>query len=423
MSIANPIKFFHSGMQGAPSMTNAFGDMIAVLDACLVNGFNSKVIASITSAGGIATATITAGHLYAAEQVVLIAGCDQAEYNGDQRINWINATQFQFPVSGTPASPATTATSMTVKASPLGFQKAFAGTNKAAYRSQNALSPKNYLRVDNATHTGWVTGRQIQGKVTIGRTMTDVDTFSSDYAPYSSSNSFPDWGWFKWHQSEGSNSGTATVNNGATASTWVLVGDDRAFYFLVGQGAGGFGARRMYGFGDLESFKVGDVYGTFLWAADNYNEAGTASDPVPPYGPQCGSFGPANGQGQLLFKAYTGVGGSVGVAKISLGTFQDVTNNIQSGYNTGISWPNGPDQAMVIHPAYALESAAHLRGTFPGLYCIHNNMGAALGDLTVVDSVVNYSGRKFLAVSVSRRDSGADGSPRVLFDLTGPWRS
>lgn len=61
---------------------------------------------SITSANGIATA-ICADHGNSDGSPVTIAGAAQSAYNGTQQVRRIDANTFTFPVSGSPASPAT----------------------------------------------------------------------------------------------------------------------------------------------------------------------------------------------------------------------------------------------------------------------------------------------------------------------------
>ena len=53
------VKYFNSGMTGAPQIVNNWGDLVTMLDACLVNGFALKAIDTLTLADGIATATIS----------------------------------------------------------------------------------------------------------------------------------------------------------------------------------------------------------------------------------------------------------------------------------------------------------------------------------------------------------------------------
>ena len=67
------VKYFNSGMTGAPQIANNWGDLVTMLDACLVNGFALKAIDTLTCADGVATASISAGHAYRPEQVVEIA--------------------------------------------------------------------------------------------------------------------------------------------------------------------------------------------------------------------------------------------------------------------------------------------------------------------------------------------------------------
>ena len=35
------VKYFSSGMTGAPQIANNWGDLVTMLDACLINGFYS----------------------------------------------------------------------------------------------------------------------------------------------------------------------------------------------------------------------------------------------------------------------------------------------------------------------------------------------------------------------------------------------
>src|SRR6218665_977632 len=147
------VKYFNSGMTGAPQISNNWGDLVTMLDACLVNGFALKAIDTLTSVGGVATATITSGHAYLPNQVVLIAGAEQPEYNGSFRVLTTNTTTFTFAVTGTPVSPATKTTNITAKVETLGWDKPFVGTNKAAYRSKNPQSPQNILLIDDSLKT------------------------------------------------------------------------------------------------------------------------------------------------------------------------------------------------------------------------------------------------------------------------------
>jgi len=58
--MTNKVKWMYQGMGGAPVLTNNWGSMTALLDACLVNGFNLQTASSITRDGSTATALLTA---------------------------------------------------------------------------------------------------------------------------------------------------------------------------------------------------------------------------------------------------------------------------------------------------------------------------------------------------------------------------
>ena len=63
------IQFFHSAQTGAPVNAGTAGYGIALLDACLVTGFNSKNVSSITVAANVATLTSATAHGFAVESV------------------------------------------------------------------------------------------------------------------------------------------------------------------------------------------------------------------------------------------------------------------------------------------------------------------------------------------------------------------
>jgi len=202
------VKYFHSGMTGAPQITNNWGDLVTMLDACLVNGFALKAIDTLTSTAGIATATISAGHAYQVGQVVEVFGADQPEYNGEVRVLTTTSTSFAYAVTGTPVSPATSATSLSAKVAPLGWKKAFAGTHKAAYRSKNPASPQNLLLIDDGLKTpGYTTTWAKWANVGIVEDLADIDTIVGAQAPFDPNKPTQNWkqveanqwGWYKWY--------------------------------------------------------------------------------------------------------------------------------------------------------------------------------------------------------------------------------
>jgi hypothetical protein len=77
--------WFDSSEVGAPTLNNAAGSLLEILRACLINGFGSKTVTSISVTAGVATATCAAhGFLGTYGKLVLIEGSGEALLNGQR---------------------------------------------------------------------------------------------------------------------------------------------------------------------------------------------------------------------------------------------------------------------------------------------------------------------------------------------------
>ena len=427
-----PIKYFDSTMQGAPQLTNDWGAMTALLDACLVNGFNLKTC-TITSAAGIATATVSAGHLYWVNQVLLISGAAEAAYNGEVKVLTTTSTTFTFAVSGSPASPATG--TISCKAAPLGWAIAFSGTNKRAYRSANVLSNRAYLRVDDGLDAAYTTTYAKKAKVTMAQGMSDINTFVGARAPYDSaaptknevgtgSGTSAYDGWYKWYYARAAANAADTSAPAAYNRAWSLVGDDRGFY-IFNEMDSGSQVRGGRCFTDFESYRSGDGFNTLLCAQDTYGIASSAMSTMGSVGSEGYNTADAGVRfvrsleptGKILMRNYTQVGSNVGANFFSLNA---INGQVVSGYSTGINWPNGSDYSLVLAPVYIMEST-QLRGKMPGMFWVMNN-SPGFNHLDVVTGVTGYPGRTFMLFKVAHGVSGSAAITAMLaFDITGPW--
>ena len=423
-----PIKLLSHDMQGAPQLTNAWGAMTALLDACLVDGFNLKTVNSITSTGGIATVLISGGHQYRAGQVVRISGATQSEYNGDFTALEVTGTTLTYAVSGSPASPATG--TISAKTAPLGWEIAFTGTNKRAYRSLNASSNKPYLRVDDGLDPAWTTNYAKFAKVTMAEGMSDIDTFVGARAPYdpldptknevgTGSGATAYNGWYKWYYAKAAGnspdtSAPATANRG-----WCLIGDDRGFYLFVESiDGGGLGGKC---FTDFASFRQNDQFNTILCACNAYVTANEYSSNVDGAAYGSSDFSSRftrtlDSVGKILMRPYLQVGANVNASFITLNA-----NNAQTatGYITGVAWPNGPDYGLILSPVF-LKEGSHIRGQMPGMFWLLND-SPGLEHLETVTGVAGYPGRTFAMVKVAHGDGNLSRTAMMAFDITGPW--
>ena len=247
MVASTDIKFYVHTNNNAPQLQNAFGSMINVLDACLINGINVGTVSSLSASGSAATALFSSAHNLKQGQVVRINGANQAEFNGEHRVLTVpNSNTVTFELAST--SNTTTATG-TINASlpPLGWEKPFSSVGKAAYRSTNSLLPtRPFLRIVDEMDSAWTSTYAKYAKVGIVEEMTDIDTMFGVQAPFDSAIPDKNWtgsgsgssaynGWAKWIYALGSHEDTsstksATPPNGSRS--WVLVGNSDCFYIF-----------------------------------------------------------------------------------------------------------------------------------------------------------------------------------------------
>lgn len=376
--MTNQVKVFNSTDTGAPILNGTAGSMIALLDACLINGYNLKTATSLTRSGSVATFTVATGHGYINGAVVLIAGANEPEYNGEFVISNVTSTAFNYTLSGTPATPATG--TITAKEAPLGFAKAFTGTNKAAYKSVAPGASGLLMRVDDAL----AQYTRVRGY----ESMTDVDT---GLGPFPTATQLANG--LTWQKS-------STAD--ATAMAWLLIGDEKLFYLFVLNAA----VSKLYSpwaFGDFVSYKAGDAYNCMI--------IGSAVDAPSAFAisnhfTNC-AFGSV---GQYIARSYSQLGSALAFGKYGLNGLTD------SGASGVAVYPSVVDNGLIVSPVTIGESTAIYRGVFTGVYqCIQNNP-LAHGD--VVTGITGLSGRSLMMVKAA---TVVGSEARVAIDITGPW--
>lgn len=293
MVASTDIKFYVHTNNNAPQLQNAYGSMINVLDACLVNGINIGTVSSLTTSGTIVTALFSSAHNLMQYQVIKITGANQPEFNGEHRILSVpNAQSVTFELTAAP-SVATATGTITASLPPLGWEKPFSSTHataggKAAYRSKDILlSSRPFLRVVDEPDPAYNTAYAKFAKVGIVEDMTDIDTMLGVQAPFDIALPDKNWvgsgsgntaynGWSKWiyaRSATSSASEASSIVNGVRK--WFLVGNSDYFYivpaFAVGSDVG-----PVYGFGEFISNIPSDSANTFLSATNNYTPANSS---------------------------------------------------------------------------------------------------------------------------------------------------
>ena len=388
------VKFFTDEMAGASAISGTAGALIAVLDACLVNGFGSKSATSLVVAGGIATLTFPGGASAAQPQsVILVAGVTGAmtDLNGEQKVLSANTTTVTFP---TALADGTATGTITFKIAPLGWTKVYSGTNKAVYKPSAVEASSALLRVDD---TGTTSAR-----VRMYETMSDIDT-GTNPAPTDAKVS----GGLYWWKSD-----TAS----AATRRYTIFGDSRNLYLGMAPYIATTN-HTVHAFGDLDSYKSGDAYLGFILgdtAAPNATVLGNifAQDNE-------------NNETMQIARSHTGIGVAVTATRRAL-----------CGNSAGAS---GNDSRMGSLPAPANNglflsrmvagqrptSTNGPRGLLPGVLYVPqaSTNGGLFPRGTPVDGTGEYAGKKIYAVPQSGSAINVlTNDYAAFFDVTGPWR-
>jgi hypothetical protein len=388
------VNVFRSTDAGAPVLSAAQGTVINVLDACLINGYNSKTI-TITRTGQTATASCTS-HGYALDGAtkVRISGAGQAEYNGDFTIFNVTTNTFDFTVTGSPASPATgTITSIVA---PLDWSKPFSSTGLAAYRSNAVTGTRLYLRINdnNPDANTYQTARMIGYE-----SMSDINT---GLAPFPTTAQISGGLWI-----------SKSYNASGVAVPWVLIGDGYSFYFFNVPYLTSYSGYRIYHFGDIASFKQSDPYGCFI-AGDLANatlQAPEGSSNIVATSTQTTLVDSA--QGRYLARAYTNLGGSI----ITLLQGNYTLGGTVSGYSGVVPFPNPCNNGYYLSPFY-LSEASCLRGKLGGMWQTLQIRPFNASNV-IIPASQNSVGRRLLILQTGGVSTTYG---ERAFDIDGPWR-
>lgn len=366
-------KWFTSAMSGAPTLSGTVGALLAVLDACLIDGFGSVTLDSLIVSDGVATATKT-GHGFLDWTVLLLAGATPAGLNGEKRITRIDANSFSFDAAGIADQTATG--TITAKMAPAGWTKAFSGTNKAVYARSDPAATGMRLRVDDAA---------AQSARAVGyESMTDIDTGSGPF-PTAAQLS----GGLYWHKS-------STAN--ATARNWAVVADGKTLHLFLGFNASAPLTLEYVAFGDLLTYKPGDAYHCCIMgnASATISTTGSANNT---------SNSVANNAttGCYLARGHAQTGTAIPFYRHAL------CNEVMG--RTGLALPNPANDGVLLTPVYANDTTTVGRGLLRGILCPRNDCDGAYptGDLSIV-----INGKPHLAVVIGANNASGG---QCWFDL------
>lgn len=385
------VKLYRHTDTNAPRLSGVVGSILALLDAVLVNGYNTVNVASITRESAIATVTTASAHGYNTGDIVLIAGATQTAYNDEFRVTVLSPTTFIFSVIGEPTSPATG--TITCKRAPAGFSKTFFGANKAVYRSNDLSSARRFYRF---TDDGTTTAGASEVALTGWENMTSVDTGDGRFP-----NITDDANGHYMRKSS---------TNDATSRPWTIVSDGKTVYMFVeyaGNAANAMGATVIHSlsFGDVRPLRPTDKYCSFIAGSTTANNTSSNNNGLFNAGL---NFTTPNYSSSLnINRDINGITLGVPHRLISI-------NGGNLGASAVIRYPNASDNSLIIGPV-GIAYSEMLRAFMPGIYDNYHGRVIANGDF--IENVRGYEGRKFMM------QYGHTGNAAccIFIDITGPW--
>lgn len=371
------VKYFHSGMPGAPVLTNEASRMINLLTACLVDGFGSGTVDSLVVAGGIATVTRAAGNSFEPDTIALISGATPSGLNGEHRVLTTTATSFTFAT--TEADGAATGV-ITQKLAPAGWTRPFTGTNLAAYRNDPVLGTGMYLRVSDPVGTS--------ARVVGYESMTDIST---GVGP-NPTGAIQSGGWH-WPKS-------TTVGLRA----WTLIADSRGVYLWTSPYGNTNWLTVAYA-GDFKSIVSPDAYAATV--------SGGATEPSvsnPGGSDLAYSAANVNATYQVVFRGAGQLGSSLACSRAFLQVYPNASRLSGDNLSTQ-AYPNPGDNGLYLSRQTLYDGVGY-RGYCPGHYCTFQHVLASTANMDKITGVPELSGRTLMAL----KTAGV-----IFVDITGPW--
>lgn len=396
------VRWFTSDMVGAPILDENPGAIVAILDACLINGFGTATPDGnkITISGGVATVEFSGGNTFEKYAVIEIEGATPSELNDVWRITATTATTFSFDCPGIPDGNATG--SITVKrATPGYWEKAFGDNLKAAYRSTHPDSYGCFIRVDDSAPHNDSFRVPIRGY----QAMTDIDTGTGEFPsfadqPADSSNSNHQW--------------TRIGSPVYAPANWALVADERFFYFMPSyynnRGAA------LYEFGDIVGAAPLDIFAC-LTSAD------TRQSTYP--GQNCKAHDAKGGASSGYYFAASREGATKGPHAGKVGIYGQSLLGNSDNYASSDIYPSPLSGGYLFLPVSVMQDK-FIRGRAPGILQTITKLTSESrvpenGVANLIDKT-HVNDNALLMVQLNFGSTSVMGSEVGVFDLEGPWR-
>ncbi|WP_219211950.1 hypothetical protein [Variovorax boronicumulans] len=417
------VKLFLDTMANAPVLTKQPGSLVALLDACLVLGFDAKTATSLTVADGVATLQHPGTHAAVPDSVILVSGVTGAltALNGEQKIVSKATGSLTF---ATAAPNGTAAGTVVFKMAPAGWEIVYTAPDVRVYRSLDPTSSKMLLKVDDTGSNNQPGHCRIRAYETMSDINTGTGMFPLDSEFAGTDNPMDGRGGY-WAKGYAPTAGTLPI-------PWSVFADSRLFYYAPTPYAAestSYSNRvqgNLYGFGDMKSRRLsGDPYavalagGRMMSDAQSYHEQGVFNHSQSDY------------SRIWIARDYTGLGQSQVVRSMAYG--YSGTGFSGATLDPFGSFPSKYDGSLLYCGRY-LRKQSILDNTdyaprcdVPGVYHIlQGTVYPQLGRGTRVPGSGPVLGRTLYAQMGASSTTDPTSSPTsvsvFLMDVTGPWR-
>lgn len=399
-------KFYYSTMKGAPVLASEWGSLLVVLKSCLLNGFNSQEVSSVTIADGIATITLGSNHGFIEHQVVSVSGANEALFNDEYRVLSVGDTTIKVATNLT----AVTGTMM-IKTASMGWTEKFTGANKSVFAAKDTTKNRFVLRVDNSKPDGYDTTWGKFARISIAEDMVDIDSFGSfKKAPTAPDNVNTNeqgngvtgasgiYGWAKWYHGVETNPNLKETGlTGQSANLeWEIVGDDSSLYLWVK--ITGSNGRATYAFTPILVNNSADSFNCFLSATDWLQPADVIGESISTGGNSANcQWKSLDFFGKFILRSHVGIENihsPCGLFSLNTGNNQQV-----SGRSEDLPFPNKPDNSVVLHDIY-IKEAGGVRGVLPTIKWINNRW------LLPNKTILNKQEGKYLVLGANYHNEG-----------------
>lgn len=375
------VRVYRSTDYGHPVLTGTAGTLLALLKACLVDGYGANTVSVLTQSGGVATATCANAHgmPLGTSAKRTISGANESGYNIEATVTSTGTNTFTYTVAG--GTPASATGSISVKCAGSGWTKPIADSGNIGMFKQPAGSNGFCLRVDDVSTAN----------------VARVVAYESMASLASGANAFPTDVQFP--------SGMYMLKSASSDSVeraWVLYCNGPLFYLVVNQSSiAVWSASSNMGFGDFPSYRSGDVFNTIL----------------------IGSANPSSHALQTLSTSFTSALVGHYVARTHAQTGTSVPCNkgadsfkgaVQTSMGVaGQAYPAPADGGLYVSPVWISENEnSTVRGVLPGIYAPLHARPLATGDIWVPTG--DLAGKTFEAIN-------APGSSQMFFEISDTW--